>query len=385
MTTITPSVCRQDEIKSRSYSDFDSRYERLHRIGKGNFGKVYVARDRKHQKQVAIKIVDKRKFTNKDQAQHAYNEKSISEMLTTCYKHKNIVNVYDVCTDGDRICIVMEHVRGGELFDKIREHGRLSEATARRWFREIIEAIHYIHKHGIVHRDLKPENVLIDVTTGSIRLCDFGFAKFFQQHDILDTYCGSPFYASPEMVSSTPYKGPPADMWSCGVILYAMLTGQLPFHSENMPCLFEKIRSGRYAEPRVSSEASNLIHHLLCKNPAKRITAEACLKHPWLQHKGKENPVSGKHTRSSQRKPNEVHPVSTPILPNHNIMSPTKSSHSFWHIFHAKKAQIYPTLATEKPPSKRSNAQFSDRFKRFIKNAFHKRIGTNNPSPQLYS
>lgn len=120
----------------------------------------------------------------------------------------------------------------------------------------------------------------------SIRLCDFGFGKFCERQQVLNTYCGSPFYAAPEMVTATPYRGPPVDMWSCGVILYAMLAGTLPFQGQDMPQLFRRISHVSYTMPRhITPEAANLIERLLCKNPTQRITAHDCLRHPWLNHK----------------------------------------------------------------------------------------------------
>ncbi|KAI8379196.1 kinase-like domain-containing protein, partial [Radiomyces spectabilis] len=252
-------------------------------LGKGNFGKVYLAEHRTTKEKVAIKVVDKRAFQKSDQIQHAESEQSLCEAFATRMKHKHIVDVHEVIADDHSIYIVMEYMQGGDLFEQIRQSAYIAEPVARRWFREIMEAVHFIHSHGIVHRDLKPENVLIDKRQ-HLRLCDFGFGKkVAMQQQVLKTYCGSPFYASPEMVTATPYKGPPVDMWSCGVILYLMLTGTLPFQASNMGQLFRKISVAQYTIPRsVSPDASNLIHRLLCKNSRERITAIQCLQHPWL-------------------------------------------------------------------------------------------------------
>ncbi|KAI9318650.1 kinase-like domain-containing protein, partial [Dichotomocladium elegans] len=258
------------------------RYEKIRTLGRGNFGKVYLAKDGNTGEEVAIKVVDKTSFRSNDQRQHATNEKAICEKFSGRLKHKNIVRVHWVASDDESVYVAMEYIEGGELFEKIKQNHRLEEPLARRWFREIIEAVHYIHQNGIVHRDLKPENVLID-RHHHIRICDFGFGKFCEQHQVLSTYCGSPFYAAPEMVTATPYRGPPVDMWSCGVILYAMLAGTLPFQGEDMPQLFRRINNATYSIPGyVSKEAADLIRRLLSKNPAQRITAEACLRHPWL-------------------------------------------------------------------------------------------------------
>ena len=277
------SYSRLNEVKSRSANRFDSRYEKLYTLGKGNFGKVYLVEDRKSGEQYAVKVVDKKMFKSGDQRQHAQREQAICETFASGLSHKNVVRVFDVMTDNDYIYIVMEYVEGGELFDKIKQSKGLAEPTARRWFREIIEAVEYIHDNNIVHRDLKPENVLID-NTQRIRICDFGFGNVFKErHQVLSTYCGSPFYAAPEMVTATPYRGPPVDLWSCGVILFAMLTGSLPFQGDEMPQLFQKISRGQYTiPPYVTRDASDLIQKLLCKDAKERISAKDCLLHPWL-------------------------------------------------------------------------------------------------------
>ncbi|ORX62474.1 Pkinase-domain-containing protein, partial [Hesseltinella vesiculosa] len=232
---------------------------------------------------VAVKVVDKRLFKNNDQKQHALREQSICEDFASFLNHRHIVQIYSVVSDEECIYVVMEYIQGGELFDRIKQEQKLTEPKAKRWFRQIIEAVCYIHENGIVHRDLKPENVLID-RKQRVRLCDFGFGKRIKERqEVLSTYCGSPFYAAPEMVTATPYRGPPVDMWSCGVILFAMLTGTLPFQGDDMPQLFRKISQGQFCMPRyITSEAAHLIQRLLCKNAKDRITAVDCLQHPWL-------------------------------------------------------------------------------------------------------
>ncbi|KAI9490966.1 kinase-like domain-containing protein [Zychaea mexicana] len=283
----TLSSRRLDEVKSRKSALFDGRYEKICTLGKGNFGKVYLARDCTTGQEVAVKVVDKTSIKSGDQRQHALNEKEICEGFAQRLDHKNIVHVYEVFADHENIYVAMEYVEGGELFEKIKQRHRLEEPLAKRWFREIVEAVDYIHKNGIVHRDLKPENVLIDKYQ-KIRICDFGFGKFCERQQVLNTYCGSPFYAAPEMVTATPYRGPPVDMWSCGVILFAMLAGTLPFQGDDMPQLFRRINTGAYTMPQhISQEAADLISRLLCKSAKGRISAEECLKHPWLNHKNR--------------------------------------------------------------------------------------------------
>ncbi|KAI7851684.1 kinase-like domain-containing protein [Circinella umbellata] len=314
MTSI--SSRRLDEVKSRKSVLFDGRYERICTLGKGNFGKVYLARDCSTGQEVAVKVVDKTSIKSGDQRQHALNEKEICEGFSQRLNHKNVVNVYEVFTDHENIYVAMEYVEGGELFEKIKQRHRLEEPLAKRWFREIIEAVYYIHKNGIVHRDLKPENVLIDKYQ-KIRICDFGFGKFCERQQVLNTYCGSPFYAAPEMVTATPYRGPPVDMWSCGVILFAMLAGTLPFQGNDMPQLFRRINNGAYTMPQhISREAADLINRLLCKSAKGRISAEECLKHPWLNRNNRlvRGLESSSSTTSKTTTKAKYHHPSTPCL-----------------------------------------------------------------------
>ncbi|KAI9263199.1 kinase-like domain-containing protein [Phascolomyces articulosus] len=314
MTTLaTLSSKRLDEVKSRKSALLNGRYEKICTLGKGNFGKVYLARDCNTGQEVAVKVVDRASIKSGDQRQHALNEKKICEGFAQRLNHKNVVHVYEVFTDHENIYVAMEYVEGGELFEKIKQRHRLEEPLAKRWFREVIEAVNYIHKNGIVHRDLKPENVLIDKYQ-KIRICDFGFGKFCERQQVLNTYCGSPFYAAPEMVTATPYRGPPVDMWSCGVILFAMLAGTLPFQGDDMPQLFRRINSGTYTMPHhISREAADLISRLLCKSARNRISAEECLKHPWL-HRTK-NGLEQRHSSVSSSSRYHHHTAaSTPSL-----------------------------------------------------------------------
>lgn len=175
---------------------------------------------------------------------------------------------------------------------------------------------------------------------GSIRLCDFGFGKIFDASKLLDTYCGSPFYAAPEMVTATPYRGPPVDMWSCGVILYAMLTGQLPFHCDTMPELFRKISLAQYVEPTtLSVEALSLIRSLLCRNPKRRITAENVLKHAWLT----DQPLSNNTASSIRKKMIKRIPSSA------TASTFVKKYHQ--HKSTAAKNNIYPSTSLVSPVS----------------------------------
>lgn len=253
---------------------------------------------------------------------------------------------------------------------------------------------------------------------GKIKLCDFGFGKRFDPTKLLDTYCGSPFYAAPEMVTATPYRGPPVDMWSCGVILYAMLTGQLPFHCDTMPELFKKISLGHYIEPTtLSEEALSLIKALLCRNPKRRMTAENALKHPWLMEKmPTQSPQLKKiirmssvmsttfknHPKHYNRSRPTIHissssPSSTlpsPVIsvgdeelasyntPSSSADSHQKASKATRFLLNAlnKKSQVAPSREKQKDTSKKGSKALlvtAVKIKKFFTNTFiHRRLAT---------
>jgi 5'-AMP-activated protein kinase, catalytic alpha subunit len=199
--------------------------------------------------------------------------------------HPHIIRLYEVIDTPTDIFLVNEYVSGGELFDYIVSKGRLSADEARNFFHQIISGVEYCHFQKIVHRDLKPENLLLDANL-NIKIADFGLSNLMRDGDFLRTSCGSPNYAAPEVISGHLYAGPEVDVWSCGVILYALLCGSLPFDDESIPHLFKKIKSGMYSLPtHLSQLAKNLIPRMLEVDPMKRITIPEIRLHPWFQHK----------------------------------------------------------------------------------------------------
>lgn len=199
--------------------------------------------------------------------------------------HPHIIRLYEVLDTPTDIFLVNEYVSGGELFDYIVSKGRLSADEARNFFHQIISGVEYCHFQKIVHRDLKPENLLLDASL-NIKIADFGLSNLMRDGDFLRTSCGSPNYAAPEVISGHLYAGPEVDVWSCGVILYALLCGSLPFDDESIPNLFKKIKSGMYSLPtHLSQLAKNLIPRMLEVDPMKRITIPEIRLHPWFQHK----------------------------------------------------------------------------------------------------
>ena len=230
---------------------------------------------------VAVKILNKGKIKQQEMAEKVRREINILKMCT----HPHIIRLYEVIDTPTDIFVVMEYVPGGELFDYIISRGRLPPDEARHFFHQIISGIEYCHFHKIVHRDLKPENLLLD-GDNNIKLADFGLSNVSHDGDFLRTSCGSPNYAAPEVISGNLYAGSEVDIWSCGVILYALLCGTLPFDDESIPNLFKKIKSGMYSLPTHLSQSSrDLILRMLVVDPMKRITIGDVRKHQWFQHK----------------------------------------------------------------------------------------------------
>jgi 5'-AMP-activated protein kinase catalytic alpha subunit len=230
---------------------------------------------------VAVKILNKAKIKQLGMEEKVQREINILHLCT----HPHIIRLYEVVDTPTDIFLVNEYVSGGELFDYIVSKGRLSADEARNFFHQIISGVEYCHFQKIVHRDLKPENLLLDANL-NIKIADFGLSNLMRDGDFLRTSCGSPNYAAPEVISGHLYAGPEVDVWSCGVILYALLCGSLPFDDESIPNLFKKIKSGMYALPtHLSQLAKNLIPRMLEVDPMKRITIPEIRLHPWFQHK----------------------------------------------------------------------------------------------------
>jgi len=250
-------------------------------LGIGAFGKVKLATHAITGHKVAVKILNKTKIKQLGMEEKVQREINILHLCT----HPHIIRLYEVIDTPTDIFLVNEYVSGGELFDYIVSKGRLSADEARNFFHQIVSGVEYCHFQKIVHRDLKPENLLLDSNL-NIKIADFGLSNLMRDGDFLRTSCGSPNYAAPEVISGHLYAGPEVDVWSCGVILYALLCGSLPFDDESIPNLFKKIKSGMYSLPsHLSQLARNLIPRMLEVDPMKRITIPEIRLHPWFQHK----------------------------------------------------------------------------------------------------
>ncbi|XP_063764159.1 MAP/microtubule affinity-regulating kinase 3a isoform X4 [Eleginops maclovinus] len=252
-------------------------YRLLKTIGKGNFAKVKLARHILTGREVAIKIIDKTQL-NPNSLQKLFREVRIMKILN----HPNIVKLFEVIETERTLYLVMEYASGGEVFDYLVAHGRMKEKEARAKFRQIVSAVQYCHQKHIVHRDLKAENLLLDADM-NIKIADFGFSNEFTMGNKLDTFCGSPPYAAPELFQGKKYDGPEVDVWSLGVILYTLVSGSLPFDGQNLKELRERVLRGKYRIPfYMSTDCENLLKRFLVLNPTKRGTLEQIMKDRWI-------------------------------------------------------------------------------------------------------
>jgi len=259
------------------------QYNIVKTLGEGSFGKVKLATHQSTGQQVALKIISRRKLVTRDMAGRIEREIQYLQLL----RHSHIIKLYTVITTPTDIIMVLEYA-GTELFDYIVSNGKLSEDKARTFFQQIVCAVEYCHRHKIVHRDLKPENLLLDDKL-NVKIADFGLSNIMTDGNFLKTSCGSPNYAAPEVISGKLYAGPEVDVWSCGVILYVLLVGRLPFDDEYIPALFKKIAQGNYVVPSyMSVGARSLIKRMLQVNPVDRITIQQIRQDPWFQQDLKE-------------------------------------------------------------------------------------------------
>ncbi|XP_038564457.1 MAP/microtubule affinity-regulating kinase 4 isoform X5 [Micropterus salmoides] len=269
--------CRNSIASCSDEQPHIGNYRLLKTIGKGNFAKVKLARHILTGKEVAIKIIDKTQL-NPTSLQKLFREVRIMKGLN----HPNIVQLFEVIETDKTLYLIMEYASGGEVFDYLVSHGRMKEVEARAKFRQIVSAVHYCHTKNIVHRDLKAENLLLDADA-NIKIADFGFSNEFTLGNKLDTFCGSPPYAAPELFQGKKYDGPEVDVWSLGVILYTLVSGSLPFDGQNLKELRERVLRGKYRVPfYMSTDCEGILRRFLVLNPAKRCTLEQVMKDKWI-------------------------------------------------------------------------------------------------------
>ncbi|XP_043958889.1 calcium/calmodulin-dependent protein kinase type II subunit gamma isoform X18 [Gambusia affinis] len=266
---------------------FTDEYQLYEELGKGAFSVVRRCVKKSSGQEYAAKIINTKKLSARDH-QKLEREARICRLL----KHPNIVRLHDSISEEGFHYLVFDLVTGGELFEDIVAREYYSEADASHCISQILESVNHIHQHDIVHRDLKPENLLLasKMKGAAVKLADFGLAIEVQgEQQAWFGFAGTPGYLSPEVLRKDPY-GKPVDIWACGVILYILLVGYPPFWDEDQHKLYQQIKAGAYDFPSpewdtVTPEAKNLINQMLTINPAKRITAEQALKHPWVCHR----------------------------------------------------------------------------------------------------
>ncbi|XP_020646896.1 calcium/calmodulin-dependent protein kinase type II subunit gamma isoform X26 [Pogona vitticeps] len=263
---------------------FTDEYQLYEELGKGAFSVVRRCVKKTSSQEYAAKIINTKKLSARDH-QKLEREARICRLL----KHPNIVRLHDSISEEGFHYLVFDLVTGGELFEDIVAREYYSEADASHCIHQILESVNHIHQHDIVHRDLKPENLLLasKCKGAAVKLADFGLAIEVQgEQQAWFGFAGTPGYLSPEVLRKDPY-GKPVDIWACGVILYILLVGYPPFWDEDQHKLYQQIKAGAYDFPSpewdtVTPEAKNLINQMLTINPAKRITADQALKHPWV-------------------------------------------------------------------------------------------------------
>ncbi|KAL1224236.1 CBL-interacting serine/threonine-protein kinase 25 [Cardamine amara subsp. amara] len=258
------------------------KYEMGRLLGKGTFAKVYYGKEIITGESVAIKIINKDQVLKRN---HMIEQIKREISIMRLVRHPNIVELKEVMATKTKIFFIMEFVKGGELFAKIAK-GKLKEDAARKYFQQLISAVDFCHSRGVSHRDLKPENLLVD-ENGDLKVSDFGLSALPEQilqDGLLHTQCGTPAYVAPEVLRKKGYDGAKADIWSCGVVLFVLLAGFLPFQDENLMNMYRKIFKSEFEfPPWVSPESRRLISKLLVVDPDKRISIPAIKRTPWFR------------------------------------------------------------------------------------------------------
>ena len=257
------------------------KYELGRMLGQGTFAKVYLARNLKSGQSVAIKIIDKEKVLKVGLIDQIKREISVMHLV----RHPNVLQLYEVMASKTKIYFSMEYVKGGELFNKVAK-GKLKEDAARKYFQQLIGAVDFCHSRGVYHRDIKPENLLLD-ENGNLKISDFGLSALWdsrRQDGLLHTTCGTPAYVAPEVINKKGYDGAKADIWSCGVVLFVLLAGYLPFQDMNLLEMYKKISRGEFKCPQwFPPEVRKLLSRILDTNPSTRINVAKIKENTWFK------------------------------------------------------------------------------------------------------
>ena len=266
-------------VPVKEYSKKVGNYILKEKIGIGTFSKVTKAIHTLTGEIVAVKILDKSKIKDNIDIERILREIEILKSI----KHPNIAQLYESNSTIHNFYLILEYVEGGDLCDYINKNKCLNEHTSCYFFRQLISVIEYLNEMGISHRDIKPENILLDSSQKNIKVIDFGLSNYCADSELLHSACGSPCFASPEMLSGIPYNGITTDIWSSGIVLYSMLVGSLPFDDQELNNLYEQIKIGTFYIPStLSLEAIDFLKKILRVEPNKRINISQIKKHPWF-------------------------------------------------------------------------------------------------------
>ena len=263
-------------ITKKEYTKKVGNYILSEQIGLGTFSKVTKATHTLTGELVAVKILDKSKIKDNIDIERISREIEILKSIS----HPNISQLYESNSTIHNFYLVMEYIEGGDLCDYINKNISLSEHVACHFFRQLISVIEYLSEMGVSHRDIKPENILLDASQKNIKVIDFGLSNYCADTELLKSACGSPCFASPEMLSGNPYNGIETDLWSSGIVLYSMLVGTLPFDDHELHSLYEQIKIGTFYIPStLSLEAIDFLKQILQVTPKKRINLEQIKQH----------------------------------------------------------------------------------------------------------
>lgn len=316
---------QQQQFHRKSIGDWDF----VRTIGAGSMGKVKLARHNATNEKCAVKIVPRAaklyqrahandppiKLSEEAAQRQKEFEKEIARDKRTIREgalgrllfHPHICRLYEMVPMTNHYYMLFEYVEGGQLLDYIVSHGSLNEKYARKFARGIALALNYCHKNNVVHRDLKIENIMIN-QKGDIKIIDFGLSNLYMPKNLLKTYCGSLYFAAPELLSAKPYVGPEVDVWSFGVVLYVLVCGKVPFDDPVVSTLHEKIKKGHVEYPSfLSKECVSLLQRMLVVDPLHRATLEEVIQHPWM-NRGYDNVVPSYMPRRA--------PLSLPLDPD---------------------------------------------------------------------
>ncbi|XP_010265621.1 PREDICTED: CBL-interacting serine/threonine-protein kinase 25-like [Nelumbo nucifera] len=315
------------------------KYEMGRLLGQGTFAKVYYGKHLHTGENVAIKVINKDQVKKEGLMEQIKREISVMRLVL----HPNVVELKEVMATKTKIFFAMEFVRGGELFGKVYK-GKLQEDDARKYFQQLISAVDFCHSRGVSHRDLKPENLLLDENE-NLKISDFGLSALPEQlrnDGLLHTQCGTPAYVAPEVLRKKGYDGSKADLWSCGVILYVLLAGFLPFQDESIMKMYRKVFRAEYEfPPWFSHEAKQLISSLLVADPDKRITVSEIMQMPWFR-KGFTRPIAFSIEEPLPEKTEEDDPVmksksSPPFFNAFEFISSMSSGFDLSSLFESKR------------------------------------------------